>query len=172
MRIFSFLFLLILTCLSSELVGQLAIERQVIASYGSFHTAGSLTVSATAGEAATETLNSISGTLVLTQGFQQADMTTTAIEDDRLEQIVNYQIYPNPTHNQLTVDVQTSDAVHLEIAMYDMRGRAIPELTREITGMGDLQQQLSLVSLASGRYLLMIKDLNGKGQISHKIEKR
>ena len=164
------LILILLFFTTSDVLGQVSIERQVIASYGHAHSNGGLSLSATAGETATETL--ISGTLVLTQGFQQAGDGTTGIEDDLLKQMISYKVFPNPTVDQLTVEVQSSEAIQLEISLYDVRGRALPDLTFELQGVGLQRQQLNLNQLASGRYMLMLKDVNGRGQISHKIEKQ
>ncbi|MEM7375631.1 MAG: T9SS type A sorting domain-containing protein [Bacteroidota bacterium] len=163
--------ILIFLCLSLQMVmGQLTIERQVIASYGHQVSSGTIDLSATAGETATATL--INGSLVLTQGFQQSNLGMVGIEDELLEQTVDYSIYPNPTSDLLTVELTSDIPVNLEVRLYDLRGRALPDLTKVLQGSGFLTYQFNLSELASGRYLLMIKDRNGKGQISHKIEKR
>lgn len=152
------------------LIGQLTIERQVIASYGHQVSAGGIDLSATAGETATETL--INGSLVLTQGFQQTNLGMVGIDDDRLEQRVNYSIFPNPTPDLLTIELESDQPVNLEVSLYDMRGRALPGMSQSVQGTGLLSRQFNLTELASGRYLIMLKDREGKGQISHKIEKR
>ena len=81
---------------------QIKLERQVIASTGNYSTSANLRLSSTAGEAASTSL--INGSFRLTQGFQQP--TTDEITDIDVSEalLVNYQIYPNPTVDRLTVD--------------------------------------------------------------------
>lgn len=61
--------IIITLTLSSMLMGQISISRQVIGSTGSYQTGTNITLSSTVGEPATQTLFSLNN--ILTQGFQQ-----------------------------------------------------------------------------------------------------
>lgn len=165
--------LLLTSCLFVTLSAsaQVSLERQVIGSTGNFSTSSTMQLSSTVGEAVTQTL--ISGTLVLTQGFQQADRNywQTGTED-LLELVVSYEVFPNPTSDLLTVRLESEKLVQLQLQLFDLSGKKLAGFEKQLSGQGQLESQFSLSSLSEGIYLLTFLDAEGQVLISHKIRKR
>ncbi|MEL6592285.1 MAG: T9SS type A sorting domain-containing protein [Bacteroidota bacterium] len=156
--------------IGANLNGQVSLERQVVGTAGNYSSGGNVQLSATVGEAVTET--KISGSIVLTQGFQQPDRNfgQTGIED-LMELVVNYEVFPNPTSDRLNVTLESEKPVKLQLRIYDMSGRLLPSYTQRVEGTGKMESQLSIATLAEGIYLLSFLDENGEVLISHKIRK-
>jgi hypothetical protein len=73
----------------------------------------------------------------------------------------NFRIYPNPTTDMLNIKPGTAMAALQSADIYDLQGRAI--LSAEI-----LNDAISVKSLASGTYLLVLKTVDGK-QYNHRF---
>jgi hypothetical protein len=165
--------ILLTSCLFATLSAsaQVSLERQVIGSTGNFSTSATMQLSSTVGEAVTQTL--ISGTLVLTQGFQQPDRNywQTGTED-LLDLVVSYEVFPNPTSDLLTVRLESEKRVELQLQMYELSGKKLAGLDKNLSGQGQIESQFSLANLAEGIYLLTFLDAEGQVLISHKIRKQ
>ena len=163
--------LLLICCLflSSISFAQTTLERQVIGSAGSYATSGDISVSATVGETATET--AISGTLILTQGFQQPNQEDFVGIEDEWNIIVDYNIFPNPTADKLIIELNTDKRIDLNFDLYDLRGRATPvdRISQQI--QGKVKTEMNLTSLAEGTYLLSLSNKDGKVIKSFRIQK-
>ncbi|MEL7532710.1 MAG: T9SS type A sorting domain-containing protein [Bacteroidota bacterium] len=166
------IFILILTVFAYlPNFAQVNLERQVMGAVGSYSTAGNVQLSATAGEAASTTL--ISGSLILTQGFQQDDRNYWADAlEDLLELVVDYEVYPNPTSDILTVKFESEKQVDLSLQISDLTGRQLAGFRQQVEGVGELEARFSMASLAEGMYLLSFVDANGQVLLTHKIQKR
>jgi len=145
-----------------------SLERQVISTTGNFSTAGNLQLSSTVGELAVETL--ISGSLTLTQGFQQPDNNgNVGLEDLGIE--LTYNIYPNPTADKLFINLESKTALRLSLKIRDMQGRETGIEISELKVTGTTKESLDLSPLASGQYLLQLLDAEHQLQKTFKIVK-
>lgn len=150
------------------LSAQISIERQVIGAAGGYSSTPNLKISDTAGEVAVTTV--ISGTVILTQGFQQAgENEITDLEDLAIE--VSYKVYPNPTTDQLFVEITRDQFAEIYLELFDMAGRSFPNLKQVQQGSGFTRTSLSLQNLPEGTYLLSLKGADGRVLASHRIQK-
>ena len=140
----------------------------MVGSSGTTSTAGSLEVSNSVGEVIIQT--GISGSFIVTQGFQQADVEgATPIED--LLPKVNYQFFPNPVKEILNVKLESEKPLKLRIALFDLKGIQIWTAPEEVQVNGQLKTQYNLAYLAEGIYTLMITNENNQVLKSVKISK-
>lgn len=149
---------------------QLSLERQVIGATGNYSTAGTISLSATVGEPVVTT--AVSGTLTLTQGFQQAETSFSDGVDDLHQWLVDYSLYPNPTQDQLILELTTEVPMQLDLEVYDVLGRSVGISVEDWQVKGVEKITLSLQDLASGAYFLVLKDQTGEIVKSFKLEKR
>lgn len=169
MKLINTLFTLCLLSLSFFAQAQVSLERQVVATTGTQSTSGNVAISSTVGEAVPTYL--ISGSLSLSQGFQQADLGSVGIEELQ-EIVVDYTIYPNPTADQLHIRFQTEKAASLQVRLYDMQGRSLEGYSRDLKGNGLLETSFSLANLPSAVYMVSILDAEGQLLISHKVRRQ
>jgi hypothetical protein len=73
---------------------------------------------------------------------------------------MNLQIYPNPNQGNFTLSLATADRLNGELSVVDQLGRVI--YTQGIDAVGTNRIPLNLGNLASGSYMLMIKDASRK----------
>ncbi|MFK7925704.1 MAG: T9SS type A sorting domain-containing protein [Bacteroidia bacterium] len=169
MKLIYSLFTLCLVSLGFYAQAQVTLERQVVASTGNQSTSGNVSISSTVGEAVSTYL--ISGSLSLSQGFQQADLGTVGIEE-LPEVVVDYTIYPNPTADELHIRFQTEKMASLQVRLFDMNGRALEGFSRHLEGNGQLETSFSLVNLPSAIYMVSILDAEGQVLVSHKVRRQ
>lgn len=163
----SLVFTLAVMCFGLGLQAQ-SLERQVIGSAGGFEVENGYSLSFTVGEPVVET--AISGTLVLTQGFQQPDDISVGINDVAKIKM-DYLIFPNPTIDQLTVQLTSDKVVEVYISLHDMLGRKFDQLDRKVLVDGVAQQQYDLSILAAANYMLVLTDKEGNQLGQFKIQK-
>jgi hypothetical protein len=145
-----------------------SLERQVIGSAGGYEEEAGYSLSFTVGEPVVET--AISGSLVLTQGFQQPDDIRVGI-NDVVKVNMDYLIFPNPTIDKLTVQLTADHAMEVTISLHDMLGRKFDQLDRKVLVDGVTQQQYDLSSLAAANYMLVLTDKAGNQLGQFKIQK-
>lgn len=156
-RLLSFLLL----CAAPAVVTAQSLERSVISAYGASGSNGSIAVDMTVGEVATTTISA--GTITLTQGFQQPDAAGTSSSAPLPIAILGYRLYPNPAHTQLTVELESVQALRLQLQIMDARGRLVmvnPDLLDLTTGQGEATLDIS--ALAEGSYLIRLTDANAQ----------
>ncbi|MEM7373193.1 MAG: T9SS type A sorting domain-containing protein [Bacteroidota bacterium] len=148
------------------------IERELFPTTGWFSQdpASGLSLSYSVGEMVIETVESLGGTLILTQGFQQPD-ADTLVGLDRLEIELDYTIYPNPTSGPITIELHSPQPLIMYLAIYDLIGQATNVPMQEARFVGRFATQMDLSELSDGVYLLAI--LNEAKQIAYtfRIEK-
>ena len=144
--------LLLLLTLPLALFGQ-SLERQVIAGSGADFTTANLQVSATLGEVMTRTFTS--STVLLTQGFQQAELTVTTGFDHPLDDFT-FKAYPVPAQDILTLDFTSPDHREINLHLVDLQGRILPAFSRTLQVAGNTSHQMNLSGLSSGAYLIRI----------------
>lgn len=144
-----------------------SIERQVIASGGDSATNGNISLDFTIGEAVVTTLTA--SDLILTQGFHQGALMTTRVNE--LPISVKYKIYPNPTQEQLWLEI-TGEALDFYVLLYNELGQSLSVTKRHVQGIGQWQGSFDLSKLSAGLYLLVFTNATGEWLASYKLVKQ
>lgn len=147
--------LILLTAMLMTLgaTAQVTLDRWVIGSAGDFGTTTGLNLSWTAGE--TEVTTGQSANITVTQGFQQGDDESVAIEEADIAGEIR--VYPNPVEDLLYFDVRTDSELSLQAVLYDMQGRQVTTLPEtRITEY--YRGQLDMTGLPAGKWLLRFTD--------------
>ena len=97
-------------------------SQEVVATAGDHYTGDSFSISFTIGEPVIETFES--SETILTQGFQQSDLTVTRIHDPGLL-LFEIKVYPNPTKSAITVSISEKDDPHLTFRLVDTSGKIL-----------------------------------------------
>ena len=150
-----------------SVMGQ-SLERQVIGSAGGYDVAGGVSLSFTIGEPVVET--AISGSVVLTQGFQQPDDIGVGIKEE-IKIKMDYTVYPNPTENLIFIEMTTEEQVEVKITLVNTLGQTIDELSMTSLVNGTVKETMDLSLLAAANYILVMSDLSGNVLESFKIKK-
>ncbi len=142
-----------------------SLSPTVIASWGKFTTTGGYSLSQTAGETMIETFSSANN--FLTQGFQQPEEKDVAVQE-LSENGLNIKIYPNPTMNEITVQLESNDGKSYSAVLYDVLGRLL-QVPGTMNNSGTQQEQtFDMTLLAAATYFVCISD--DKGQIIHSFK--
>ena len=140
-----------------------SLERYVIGSFGNFsNTSTGSTLSSTLGEIIGTTESSHSA--IITQGFQQPDaLIITSIFNPKFN-IVNINVFPNPTAQYITIKKDCTQSLYAELT--DVLGQVIYSYIFE-----QKSTEINLQTLSSGTYFLSIKATNNQFIQSFKIQK-
>jgi len=161
----------IVVCLGALLYGTgiaaQTIERQVIASGGSVQSASGVAVSSTVGETVTATFSS--GTVILTQGFQQDGLTTTSLSENKIA--VDYKLYPNPTQNQLNINLIAEENIEGVLKLTSIDGKLIHSKRIRIEANQPFKDRFNMEHLPEGLYILSIQSEKGESQVVEKVQK-
>ena len=150
------------------LVSAQSLSPTVIASYGKWSNNGGYTLSATSGEMMIQTFTG--GSSILTQGFQQPDDRNVGVQELNEDELT-IKIFPNPTSDLVTVNLESDKAESYGIVMYDLLGRTLNlpgTLDRSHTQM---QQTFNLSQLPAATYFICVVNLMGEIKHSFKIQK-
>lgn len=101
-----------------------SLERSVIGAAGGFSSAGNVSLSWTAGEVIVTTASS--GSVILTQGFQQPNPASSSVKPITLQD--GFAIYPNPSTGLFQVKVTSranTDINQLQAIVYDGSGKQV-----------------------------------------------
>lgn len=151
-----FLLSFVLFMLGMEsLMGQ-SFERTVIGPAGNTTTVANVNLSWTTGEMITETV--VLGSFILNQGFQQSNPPYSTGIDEELGIKLDYKIYPNPSSDQIKLDLESEVPLFLKIELVDMRGRETPVASQNIDLLSTISTSLDVSVLAKGNYQLLIID--------------
>jgi len=135
-----------------------SIERQVIGCAGGTATVGSVIVTSTVGEVAVETL---SGTLILTQGYQQASTQPVSVKEISVKAI--FSIYPNPTTNNSILEITAENTnTSTTVELYSPNGKLISSQEIDLVAGSKSTTTLNLSSQAAGVYYIKIRDSQAK----------
>jgi hypothetical protein len=139
----------VVTCLA--MYGQ-SQPQQVVAGSGGNGQSGDTFMEWTLGEPVIATLSS--GNIMLTQGFQQSELTVTAIKtQDDLHFTV--EAYPNPTGDLLMIQVDNTELGDFQYVLYDMNGKVL-----EKKALAGTVSAIGMTSHPPGIYLLKITQLD------------
>lgn len=87
----------------------------------------------------------------VTQGVQQPYVISEILGMDALRQSFKASIYPNPTSNYLTLEVENSDTENLSYQLFDVNGKILQN--SQLTGK---KTSILMDELASAIYLLKV----------------
>lgn len=152
------------------LYAQVSLDRSVVGSAGSDTTNGQLSLSMTLGEPIVAT--AIQGNLVLTQGFQQADVTGSVSIDPVLDVELVYRVFPNPTADKVVVRLSHDKPLALRLRVFDNLGRSVLPALEYVQSDGTHDKSLDLSQLAEGVYRLEVMEQSGRRLFSVSLEKR
>ena len=155
-----FLFSLILFCATNYSVAQ-SLSPQIISSSGTSFTNGSNQLDWTLSELSTSSLTN--GSNSLTQGFHQANLNVTSI--DNFDDAYSVTIYPNPAIDLLQIQFEKPNENNL-IELYSTAGTLL--LTQE--SHYETLCQIDMSKCGIGTYLVKIHNKNTKGK-SYQIVK-
>ncbi|TDH24019.1 T9SS type A sorting domain-containing protein [Segetibacter sp. 3557_3] len=99
------------------------------------------------------------GSIMLTQGFEQPSIVSTRIPTFLKSVKVPAQtsVFPNPVNALLNVRVQSQEE-RVVLSLFDLQGNLI--MTRQANAKNDLQQ-IDMSKLAASVYILRITNMNG-----------
>lgn len=123
--------------------------QTVTATTGGEGKAGSTTLAYTVGEAVVATVQN--GSIVLTQGFHQPQIVTTALKETFPPGTV--EVFPNPTTAVVQVKLHDISLENIVIALHDVAGRSIAT-----SKPGADLWQTDLSAVATGCYWLTVTD--------------
>ena len=158
-RFIMLIFLIIIFILMNNVMNGQTIERQLISFTGNLSESANMKLSATSGEIAVNT--EVSASIILTQGFQQANpedfVGTIETGDLNLE----YILYPNPTASSVIVDLQSDKQTDLLISVFDLvANRVISDRVLSFTNQHNEIIDLSMLPAAT--YIILLKNKYGK----------
>ncbi len=137
------------------------ISRSAIVSAGGTNDKLSFSV----GETVIETV--ISGTIVLTQGFQQSDNakdpSVTHIDE---KDIINFKVYPNPSTDFVFLELNSEANINFLVSIIDVQGRIIIEERKIQTSTNSLIE-FDLSEFKEGNYFIRLT--NSKGELLESI---
>jgi hypothetical protein len=79
--------------------------------------------------------------------------------------LANFNVYPNPTQGNFTVQFNSDSAEVIQVELVDLRGRSVYQSTYENTGF--INQNIQLNAVQAGVYVLKVKD--GDKQVARKL---
>ena len=124
--------------------------QEAVSTAGNYGKTTSGSLSWTVGEPVIETITD--GTNTLTQGFQQSKLTVTTINDLKVSGI-ELSVYPNPTHDFLSIEVKADKQRDFQINLFDINGKLI--LQKMMTGN---KQTIKMQNYKSATYILKVID--------------
>lgn len=141
-----------------------SVTPEVTASAGTHFSASNIQVSWTIGEPLTATLSNSNNKI--TQGFHQALLMATSIEEQSLNG-VNIDVYPNPAIDILNINVQNYLG-ELQLELFDMEGKL---LQNQQVYASQENIQVNMGGYARAHYLLRIYSKDGNINYTYKIVK-
>jgi hypothetical protein len=124
--------------------------QEVVSTSGEFSVAGSGSLSWTIGEAITETFSS--GNITLTQGFQQSNLTITAI-DEVAGLSFSITAFPNPATDNIYLMIDNKSLKNIGYQLFDTSGKLIVSAK-----IDEKESSISLNKFPPAVYLLKVTE--------------
>ena len=143
------------------------LSPSLLSSAGEFFTAPSFSLSMTVGDLVISTAGS--GSIILTQGFQQPDLV---IETFLSEKMIDWEVraWPNPVTDKLNISISLPSPMILNLEILDLNGRSI--LLQQTRGPDTYHQLLlDLQQLVNGFYIMKVYSEDHRVQKIIKLEK-
>lgn len=138
--------------------------QEIISTNGDSYSNASAQLSWTIGEPVIETF--ASGANTLTQGFQQSNLTVTAI-DLITQSGITLKVYPNPVPDVLIIERMGDVSQSINLKLFDISGKLLIQEKMEHN-----TQTLNMQVFRSGNYLLGIYSDTGVPLQSFKVSKK
>jgi hypothetical protein len=103
----------------------------------------------------------ISGSFILTQGFQQTEASGESTSSESSALKVGFEVYPNPAINEIFLQLNTAENLSLYVSVSDLQGKILLNSV-EIRTAETRESVFDISSLEAGYYLMIIKDREGK----------
>jgi hypothetical protein len=129
-----------------------SLSPTVLSFSGGFGSSGGTSLSWTAGELMIQTFSD--GSVMLTQGFHQGDITVSTAVDEMRKSAMDVHIYPNPVSDMLDVEFKNMVDYTIQVRLVDLTGKTV--LRKEISQPSN-RLWLNLSSVSSGTYMLEIR---------------
>ncbi len=123
----------------------------VISSSGGSGSADGTSLSWTAGELISQSFSA--DTLILTQGFQQGEITVTTTASELQGLSMDVKVYPNPVRNMLNIDFKGMMDQTARVKLMNLNGKVI--LTREFNNPSNITR-INLNGTTPGTYMLEV----------------
>ena len=137
---------------------QVTKERDVTGSAGDYSTTPTIHLSWTIGEVAVET-KSVSGSLMVTEGFQQADdFDITGISEIEFNGEIS--VFPNPVGDVLHFTVTSEEDLEMFGMLYDAAGKKVKEVPA-YTVYSTYEGRLDCHNISSGIWFLTFATKEG-----------
>ncbi len=150
------LILLFVTMIPCLVFGQ-TVERKFIGSGGrNTINATGMQVSQSIGECMVKSYST--STLIVSSGYQQGSSTSVGTVES-LDNTAQFTVYPNPVGDLLNVRIESEKALQLELSFRDIQGKSAPIPTSTVAVHGSLTETVDFSQVASGTYLLTIRDI-------------
>lgn len=83
-------------------------------------------------------------------------VTVRITDESTTSQSISLVVAPNPTANELQIDITVSKETPMECGIYDVAGRKVLSVFNGISGVGKLSFKVSLKDLAQGTYFYKV----------------
>ena len=130
----------------------------VISSSGGSGSSDGISLSWTTGELMTQTFSA--DTLMLTQGFQQGEITVATSVNKLHGLSMDVKVYPNPVQNMLNINFKGLINQPARIKLMTLSGKVI--FTREINNPSNITR-INLNGISPGTYMLKVS-INGRSK--------
>jgi len=94
---------------------------------------------------------------------ESISLTINFTSTNELDFEINFDLFPNPTHGQLTIILNQETEKDLTLRIFDVAGKLAQEIRLEKNGM-QLQKQISVSELPAGSYEILLTDGNMFGR--------
>lgn len=139
--------LMIPVCVSAQ-----SLSPVVIANTGGYSSSASGSVSFTAGETITPTLDNT--VHVLTQGFQQPYKDATSSVEEQVQWTAN--AFPNPATHTLNVTIQSPDDAWYSWTIVNLSGATVQQSENKVSVYGESTVSIDVSGLLPGIYFLSL----------------
>ena len=129
-----------------------SLSPTVLSSSGGFRSSDGISLSWTTGELMIQTFSD--GSVILTQGFHQGNITVSTAVDEMRKSEMDVHIYPNPVSDMLDVEFKNMVDYTIQVKLVDLTGKTVlrKELSQPLNSLS-----LNLSSVSSGTYILEIR---------------
>ncbi|TNF25932.1 MAG: T9SS type A sorting domain-containing protein [Bacteroidetes bacterium] len=86
------------------------------------------------------------------------EFTFTGIEE--ASDVSRFDVYPNPTRGEFTLEVELIGSMDVELTVADMVGRNVIE-PEQLRGVSQLRRSFDMEALSAGVYLIQIRTASG-----------
>lgn len=141
----------------------------VIGSSGGHYSNGNVILSFTVGEPVIETVES--GDFILTQGFQQPELTIVGVREHERAAQFNVRAFPNPTMGKVYIEVTSESNSTIRLELYDAIGKLVQQpLSADLINDKHVFE-LDLTRYATGVYFVRLMNKEGLMKDVMRIQK-